>query len=121
MLQHLQHHFDDIDKPAVLLMHGLYSNDLVWFANEPNSSLPFMLAEAGYDVWLGSSRATHSSEQHLFFTDKDWQYWDYSLEDIGMLDLPAFINFILGHTGKESLSYISHSLGGTNILLGASL
>lgn len=40
---------------------------------------------------------------------------------MGLFDLPANINFVLKHTGQEKLTYIGHSQGTTQMLLGASL
>ena len=109
------------DKPAVLLMHGLYSNGLVWFANDIQYNVPFILAESGYDVWIASSRATTKSKHHIKFQEKDYAYWDYTLEDIGRYDLPAFIDFILEKTGQSNLSYVCNSMGCTELLISASL
>ena len=37
----------------VLLMHGLLDASVTWVMNFPSQSLAYMLADAGYDVWLG--------------------------------------------------------------------
>ena len=44
--------------PPVLIQHGLLSNSATWVMNE-EKSLPFFLAERGYDVWLGNIRCNY--------------------------------------------------------------
>ena len=42
-------------KGVVYLHHGLMMNSEVWVCNiQPEKCLPFVLAEQGYDVWVGS-------------------------------------------------------------------
>ena len=40
---------------------------------------------------------------------------------MGIYDLPAEIDFILSHTKYENITYIGHSQGTTQFLMGASL
>jgi len=40
---------------------------------------------------------------------------------MGTKDLPAAIDFILGKTGFDSLDYVGHSQGTTQLLAGAAL
>ncbi|KAG0421128.1 hypothetical protein HPB47_002974, partial [Ixodes persulcatus] len=70
----------------------------------------FILADAGYDVWLGNSRGnTYSS--HISFTRKDRKFWDFSVDELASEDLPAMIDTILKITGKEKLQFVGWSQG----------
>lgn len=43
--------------------------------------------------------------------DEDKAFWAFSLHEMGTLDLPAMIDFILNETGRKKISYIGHSQG----------
>jgi lysosomal acid lipase/cholesteryl ester hydrolase len=50
-------HRQSSGKPVVLLWHGFLMCSEVWVCQtKVNESLAFVLAEAGYDVWLGNAR-----------------------------------------------------------------
>ena len=47
-------------RPAVLLQHGLLQSSAVWVDNRPGEALAFILADAGFDVWLVSNLQSSS-------------------------------------------------------------
>ncbi|RLN48852.1 hypothetical protein BBJ28_00003114 [Nothophytophthora sp. Chile5] len=108
------------NKPAVHLQHGLLDSSFTYVCNFRNQSLAFVLADAGYDVWLGNNRGNTWSNEHLDYTTDDEEYWDFSWEDMGLYDLPAMINFVLDTTGRSTLSYVGHSEGTTQAWVGFS-
>ena len=81
--------------PPVLLQHGLLDSSAAWVLNEPHQSLGFILADVGYDVWLGNSRGNAFSRNHTGFSPASAAFWDFSFDDMAAYDLPAVIDYIL--------------------------
>uniref|UniRef100_A0A915JYM4 AB hydrolase-1 domain-containing protein n=1 Tax=Romanomermis culicivorax TaxID=13658 RepID=A0A915JYM4_ROMCU len=75
------------------------------------SLIGYILADKGYDVWLGNVRGNIYSKKHVNLTIKDAKFWDFSWQDIAEYDLPAMINFILNKTGTKQIVYVGHSQG----------
>ncbi|KAF4789645.1 Lipase member M [Turdus rufiventris] len=100
-------------KPAVLLHHGILADSIQWISNLPNNSLGFVLADAGYDVWLGNSRGNTWSVKHKTLKPCQKEFWQFSFDEIGKYDIPAELNFIMNKTGQKHIYYIGHSEGST--------
>lgn len=69
----------DKKKDPVFLLHGIActcSN----FVSLGKSSLAFLLANEGHDVWLGNYRGNEYSQEHVNLTVHDREYWDHRLE-----------------------------------------
>ena len=58
-----------------------------------------MLIDQGYEVWLGNSRGNRYSFEHVKYTLKDKEYWDFSFHEMGIYDQPALAKYILAKTG----------------------
>ncbi|XP_034831227.1 lipase 1-like [Maniola hyperantus] len=112
------------NKPVVLLMHGLLSSSADFIVMGPRSSLAYILAEEGYDVWLGNARGNYFSRRHRRLNPDavlSNAFWEFSWDDIGNKDLPAMIDFILQHTRKSALHYVGFSQGTTVFFVMGSL
>lgn len=100
------------EKPVVYLHHGLLMNSEVWVAvTNPSKSLPFALADMGYDVWLGNNRGNKYSKKHLYRDPSSRMFWNFSLDDFALYDIPDIVNYILDVTQQPDLSYIGFSQG----------
>ncbi|XP_042909900.1 gastric triacylglycerol lipase-like [Parasteatoda tepidariorum] len=101
------------NRKPVLLQHGLMQSSADWVINYPHQSLGFLLADNGYDVWLGNTRGGAYSRQHLNFQTNSKDFWDFSFDQMAEYDLPAMIDYILNTTKEDNLVYIGHSQGTT--------
>ncbi|XP_055311150.1 lipase 3-like isoform X1 [Sitodiplosis mosellana] len=111
-------------RPPVYLMHAFMESSNGWIVLGPENSLAYLLADEGYDVWLGNARGTEPSRRHLKLNPNGWrqkEYWSFSWHEIGVFDLPASIDYILNETKFEKLNYIGWSQGSTSFFVMASM
>lgn len=112
---------NDQPKPAVLMQHCQDCDMMEWIWNDAERANAFILARNGYDVWMGNNRGSKYSRAHLTLNPDEKAYWDFYQEDMGRKDVPTFVDFILEKTSLETISYVGHSEGTTQFILGASL
>jgi len=98
-------------RPVVLLQHGLEDSSATWVLNSPDESLGFMMADAGFDVWMGNVRGNTYSKNHTSLNHWSSKFWEFTFDEMALIDLPAMINYVLQATGAETLSYFGHSQG----------
>lgn len=109
---------DAENRPVVFLQHGLLCSSADWVVATPTKGLGYILAEAGYDVWMGNYRGNTYSRNHTFFNPDDGNggFWDFTWDEMAHYDLPAMIEKALKETGKEELQYVGHSMGTTGFM-----
>lgn len=97
---------------VVYMHHGLLMCSEVWVTMiDKESNLPFVLYDLGYDVWLGNNRGNKYSHKHLVHRLNSEKFWDFSIDEFALFDIPNSINYILAETQKPSLVYIGFSQG----------
>ncbi|XP_047027848.1 lipase 3-like [Helicoverpa zea] len=100
-------------KKAILIIHGLLGGSSDFVIMGPERSLSYLLADAGYDVWLGNLRGTVYST-HTNLTKNDPKFWDFSFHEHGKYDLPAMIDRVLNITGLDKIMLVGYSMGTTS-------
>lgn len=106
--------------PPVLLLHGLLDSSATWVVNYPDQSLGFVLADAGYDVWLTNNRGNAFSRNHTGFEPSSSEFWNFSFDDMADYDFPAVVDYVLKVTttrrmSSSTLAVVAHSQGSTQV------
>ncbi|KAM3364088.1 triacylglycerol lipase 2 [Capsicum galapagoense] len=97
-------------RQPVLLQHGVLVDGVTWLMNSAEQSLPMILADSGFDVWIANTRGTRYSLRHLNLDPKDPDYWNWSWDDLVVHDLPTVVNLVYKQTGQK-IHFVGHSLG----------
>lgn len=98
----------------VYLQHGLGAAANQWLINGRNQSLGLILADQGYDVWMGNNRGTYHSK-HETLKDTHREFWEFSFQDFKE-DILSQLNFVKMTTEMRKIHYIGHSQGTTSII-----
>lgn len=99
---------------TVILQHGLFDSSANFIINGPEKSLGYVLADAGYDVWISNTRGNRYSREHLKYKTNTKEFWNFSFDEIARYDMPAIIDYILKIKGSDTkIGYIGHSMGTT--------
>lgn len=108
---------------TILCFHGIFMASTYFLNNSPGGypdephfltgpNIGFELARRGFDVWLLDQRATPYSKNHTIFDEEDKKnFWNWSIDQIALLDLPAAIDYIIEITGRKNIAYLGHSQG----------
>ncbi|KAA0184616.1 hypothetical protein HAZT_HAZT009251, partial [Hyalella azteca] len=101
-------------RKSLLLLHGFLMSSTGFLALGPEYSLGYILADAGYDVWLGNFRGNTYSRNHTSLNpDSNKSFWHFSRDEMSEYDVPAMIDHIITQTGHRQVIILGLSLGGT--------
>ncbi|XP_015127072.1 gastric triacylglycerol lipase [Diachasma alloeum] len=108
----------NVGKNRVIFLHpGLAASADCFVIFGKERSLAHILSDAGYDVWIGNVRGGTYSRNHTTLKPTDADFWDISIDDYALLDVPTMIDYVLETTGQSRISYVGHSLGTTTIMM----
>jgi len=99
----------------MILQHGLLDCSFSWIVNGEGQALPYVLADAGYEVWMTNNRGNRYTKTHSKFTQKDdyKPFWGFSWDEMAQYDVPANTEYIKRVSGVDKVHYIGHSQGTT--------
>lgn len=107
---------------VIYLHHGLLMSSEIWLTMLNKSlNLPLILYELGYDVWLGNNRGNKYCQKHLFLSTKLEAFWNFSIDEFALFDIPSNINYILALTKQDDLTYVGFSQGTAQIFASLSI
>lgn len=99
-------------RPAIFLQHGLLDAATTWVINSPKESLGFILADNGFDVYLGNVRGNTYSSQNNMYEMNSTEYWNLiDFDKMISIDLPTMVETALVISGQSSIIYVGHSQG----------
>ena len=98
-------------KDPVLIQHGDFDDGAGWMSNYNGLPMHLMLAEEGYDVWIGNNRGTDYSQEHVSLTTMDPEFWAFSWAEMGIYDDVANIKKMKEVSGADKVFYIGYSQG----------
>jgi pimeloyl-ACP methyl ester carboxylesterase len=107
---------DKSKRKPIILQHGIFDSSYTWFFLNINDTLPILLSEKGYDVWLTNNRGNIFSLEHVNKEEFDSnlyysKFWDFSLHEMAVYDFPANVNYIKNITKYSKINYLGHSQG----------
>jgi lysosomal acid lipase/cholesteryl ester hydrolase len=102
-------------KVPLVIQHGIIvASDNLLIAGPPYAP-GFFFVDQGFDVWLPDSRGNTYSREHVNYTVNDKEFWDFTFEDLGVYDQPAYLDYVSMVTGFEKVHFMGHSQGGTQM------
>lgn len=105
-------------RKPVVLFHGIFTDSTVFFINSPKleDNIGFALLETGrYDVWSANARGNGLSTEHVNLTEKDSKFWEFSMEHIGLYDIPAILGEVRQQTFHQTVAWVGYSQGGQSL------
>ena len=64
----------------IFLQHGLLCSSTNWLTNLRNESFAYLLADKGFDVWMGNVRGNDYSRRHVSLSPDDVKFWEFRSE-----------------------------------------
>ena len=114
----------EITKPTMVMLHGLGGSAASYLRNwlHPSKDMTLkQLAEQGFDVWMQNNSAVKYSDENIYYTPYDKEYWQIDWITYGTDDFPALVDVIKERTGVDKVAILGHSQGTTQTFAGMAL
>ena len=115
------HPFKAATKRPVLFAPVSGGNSIEWLRNSAGGNvnestdvvgpnIGFEAAKRGYDVWLmnwrGGSYFANGFRQEKYNPLTDRRYYEYTIDEYALFDLPAAMDLVRNVTGKQKIAYV---------------
>ncbi|GHJ88378.1 hypothetical protein NliqN6_4780 [Naganishia liquefaciens] len=94
----------------VLILHGLFQSSGSFITSEDRSLAFWLASQGGYQVYLGNTRAVYGMG-HRHLSTSDPRFWDWTIRELAMYDLPALVEHVCRETGYDKVAFVGHSQG----------
>ena len=74
-------------KPVIFVQHGLLCSSSNWVINLPNEGFAFILADAGFDVWLGNVRGNTYGLRHVKYPVHSDEFWNFRSDSCPLFNI----------------------------------
>ena len=102
---------------TVLFIHGMFESGAMAFTHS-TESLPVILQERGYDVFLANGRGNMYGLKHTKMSSWDPKFWDFDMKTHAKLDFPAMVTAALSSsTAKQSAIIVYGTSQGSLVAL----
>ncbi|EMG46113.1 hypothetical protein G210_3655 [Candida maltosa Xu316] len=123
------HHNNVNSSKIIYFHHGLLTNsELFVLGSTKSKTLPYLLVDLGFEVWLGNNRGNKYSRKHLKLSASDPKFWDFSLDEFAYYDIPDSLTYIknyyetcLANPIDPQIVYIGFSQGCSQLFASLSL
>lgn len=99
-----------IARGPAFLYHGIMEGGETWVLNSDENSLAFMMANSGYEVWIGNTRSSNYTFGHLKYTRKDKEFWNWNWDNLVKSDLPTMLQHVYD-SSNQKIYYVGYSQG----------
>jgi len=98
----------------------LIDSSFTWIVNEPYESLGYILADSGFDVWMGNNRGNQYSKNSTTIDPNSKEFWQFSWDQMAEYDFPNMVEYIRNYTNAATIGYVGHSEGTLQVFAGLS-
>ncbi|KAB7495740.1 Gastric triacylglycerol lipase [Armadillidium nasatum] len=81
---HHETHLNPSRQP-VIMQHGLLSSSWSWTLELPHKVPAFIMADAGFDVWLTNVRGNIYSRNHTHLSPNSKDFWQFSWDEMALM------------------------------------
>jgi len=106
-------------RQPVILQHGLVDSSDMFLVNE-EPALGYLLADAGFDVWIPNLRGNKYSKMHQTLKVTSEEFWNFSIDEVIKYDIKAIFTRVIEITKFDQVFYAGHSMGGGTFIAAAS-